>query len=307
MTLILALGNSDQVVMASDRRVSCAGQLVDDESNKAAMVITSDARFLVAFTGIAADYLITSPGPPPPGRFRTSWWILEALSKAAPPDYLVLPTIERFAAEAESTIGRLRLPRAAKGLYVGFTGYRYVDGLAEIFHRSVSNIVPGSEHPSFGFHVTETGGGPPVGKAFALAYGRPGALAAKDIERLRELIEGHRPAKALVGKAVEVMRAAADHRHAENTVGKQLSTVVLPADPQLSAECLYHSDVNTNVVHGINTLDATGGPLHGMMTAEPSIRHGDRENGPISGVRKVERNVPCPCKSGLKYKRCHGR
>lgn len=32
-----------------------------------------------------------------------------------------------------------------------------------------------------------------------------------------------------------------------------------------------------------------------------------KRNQPIKGVPKVGRNAPCPCGSGLKYKKCHGK
>jgi len=31
------------------------------------------------------------------------------------------------------------------------------------------------------------------------------------------------------------------------------------------------------------------------------------ENAPVSDIKKIGRNAPCPCGSGSKYKHCHGK
>ena len=54
MTLILGLANQQQVILISDRRLSCNGKVVEDESNKAATFNLQDARLAVAFTGLAS-------------------------------------------------------------------------------------------------------------------------------------------------------------------------------------------------------------------------------------------------------------
>ena len=44
MTMILTLGNSDQFIQLSDRRLSSGGWSVDDESNKAGSLVCADAK-----------------------------------------------------------------------------------------------------------------------------------------------------------------------------------------------------------------------------------------------------------------------
>lgn len=73
MTLILTLGNSDQVIQISDRRLSRQGELVDDESNKAGVLVCSNARLAFGFTGIAETASKD---------FITRDWLLEALNDA---------------------------------------------------------------------------------------------------------------------------------------------------------------------------------------------------------------------------------
>ena len=47
-----------------------------------------------------------------------------------------------------------------------------------------------------------------------------------------------------------------------------------------------------------------------MKTNDPSqlTTNGDpKSRGPVRVEKKVGRNDPCPCGSGLKYKNCHGK
>jgi hypothetical protein len=53
MTLIVALMAPAQAILVSDRRLTKNGQLVDDEKNKATVLVCADGRVAVAFTGLA--------------------------------------------------------------------------------------------------------------------------------------------------------------------------------------------------------------------------------------------------------------
>jgi hypothetical protein len=305
----MLLGNPDQVVMVADRRLTSRGRVVDDESNKAALLVTRDARLLVGFTGLAADYPVNGMWPAPTGRFRTSYWILETLLKVAPPDHHAEPMIRRFSEEAEQAFERLRVGHPEKGLSVGFTGYTYAADGCRIFHRSVSNFIGNAPISGPSFSIDETPDERPLARTFTLAYGCVGAIRESDVASLGTLLVERRPAKALVGKAVEVMRETAGSKRAAGAIGSQLSTAVLPSDPRIPATIEYHTDHNTNTVYGIGTVEARGGS-HGLaLFGETQVRVGgqDASSTPALQVAKVERNTPCPCKSGRRYKHCHGR
>ena len=70
MTFILTLGNGDQVIQLSDRRLTVDGTLHDDESNKAGVLISDDARLAFGFTGLARI-----------GSFATQQWLAAALNE----------------------------------------------------------------------------------------------------------------------------------------------------------------------------------------------------------------------------------
>ena len=69
MTLIISLANADQIIQLSDRRLTRAGKLFDDSTNKAGHVLCDDASFVFSFTGLAKVSSRHS---------STTRWLLEA-------------------------------------------------------------------------------------------------------------------------------------------------------------------------------------------------------------------------------------
>jgi hypothetical protein len=90
MTLVMALVNLDQIIQISDRRLTDQrGALFDDAENKACVLTARDARVICGFSGLAHA-----------AQFRTNHWLVDALYESAPPDHLIVATIERFTAAA---------------------------------------------------------------------------------------------------------------------------------------------------------------------------------------------------------------
>ena len=116
MTLILALGNSDQFVQLSDRRLSWNGSLIDDESSKAGYLSCPNARLAFGFTGLARL-----------DSFRTRDWLLDALLECGPPDYDARGVLQRLCVRATETFRFhpvLRSsPRQHRRLSIIFSGY----------------------------------------------------------------------------------------------------------------------------------------------------------------------------------------
>ena len=89
MTLIVALGNRDQVIQVADRRLTAKGIVVDEESNKCGTIFFDDGRFNFGFTGIARALGL-----------EVNRWILEALHDCGPPDYTAYNSLDRFCERA---------------------------------------------------------------------------------------------------------------------------------------------------------------------------------------------------------------
>jgi hypothetical protein len=308
MTLIVVAGNSANTVMVSDRRLSEAGALVDDESNKAAVLFCADARLAVSFTGLAADYRARGMrGIAPPGRLRTEQWLLEALHEAATPDRAIRSIVQSFAHAASERWARIpgRIRVEDRGVAFLFAGYRYGSGGASPYWCLVSNFVDGGRSAKPDFAVDEG----LDSSAYMFGAGAHRALVKSEMRNLGSLVESRRPANAIVGKAVEIIQQAADSPIASGTVGKQCTSIVVPAQPDAPVEQAYHTAVTTNTIHGVNQVDVREG--RGISVMNPSITQDPRSPSepvpPAFAVPKVGRNQPCPCGSGKKYKRCHGR
>jgi len=131
------------------------------------------------------------------------------------------------------------------------------------------------------------------------------AVAREDRDPLRELLEARKPAPAIIGKAVELVRQMADRPAAGNAIGKQLSAIRIPRDPKLQVESGYHSTVTGYVTYVHDSVLMTPSGIWAVKDPE-LIKVGGLDASP-SVVPKVGRNHPCPCGSKKKYKYCHGR
>lgn len=302
MTLILTLGNSQQVVQVSDRRLSSNGQLVDDESSKAGILTCRDARLAFGFTGLALF-----------GDFSTREWLLDALYQTASPDYLAGPMLDRLTSRATdefSNAAALRtVPPKDKRLSVMFSGYldshnpplavcailtNYQDFETGLDDKAAwrqfkltrwSQIRPGEGEPT---HIQRIGSWL--------------AMHEEDEQALRSMLEARKPSRAIIGKAVKFVREMADRPEAGGTIGKQLSVIRVPRERTETVESSYFTSTTRDV-----SIGADGAWLMAddkrLVWKDPEIKI----EGRAVAVPKVGRNHPCPCGSGKKYKRCHGR
>ena len=212
MTLIVALMAPTQVIVVSDRRFTINGRLVDeenDEKNKAAVLFCADGRVALAFTGLATAE-----------RFETSRAMLRVLAQAGKQDHLLLPTIQRFAIGMSEEIRKLNIPAKDKHLRFIFAGYRYTQSTATPVLIQVTNVFDKSDTAqklaADEFLLTAWRNQAPFG---SFGFGKTEGVAQVDRAKLNELLLQQRPASALVDKAVDTIRNAADSPKSKNLVG----------------------------------------------------------------------------------------
>jgi hypothetical protein len=306
MTLIIAMGNQQHVVLVSDRRLSSNGQPTNDESNKAGVFACRNARLAVAYTGLAVqetDFARTN---------NFIDWLPLALMKAAAPDYLMRPTIERFSERATQYFAGVQVRRRTdKKTTVVLAGYCYDETQPRQYSWRVTNFEDAdgteSQEPfdDFRFYCDHGGRSTDQDAGFRALLGAHHKVRDDDIAPLDALIFKNKPAHALVGKAVEIIRTAAQTNQG---IGKQCNSVVLPKDLDAQAVVAYHSASLSSQYYTPWHVEARGNETGVYTIAEPVIESRDANNQPLPiSVPKVGRNEPCPCRSGLKYKRCHGR
>jgi hypothetical protein len=294
MTLIIVAANGTNTVLGADRRLTANGAVRDEESNKAMTLVTRDSRALVGFTGIAEA-----------GSFKTRFWLGETLAELAPPDHTIDGMVERLRIAATDKLQSLRVT-GDKRLAVLVAGYRYSQGLSVPFWINVHNWSNNPEGlPEF---VVQQEPEPRGTANYVVAIGYRRALRDSHIDQLRPFVNGNKPVQAIASKIVEVMRTVAADPNSDQMIGGQCSTVALPADTTQPALVDYHTMHPTDRMYGVGHVEARGGQFGGYVVMDPMMKSGppDETGQPIR-VQKVGRNWPCPCGSGKKYKRCHGR
>jgi hypothetical protein len=299
MTLIIGFGNSQQFVMAGDRRfTNWDGSGFTDENVKVGSFTCLDARLAVAFAGLAK-----APG------FETATWILDTLLEVAKPDYRAENTLQRFCEKATRDFGGLPIARSnlrTAFLFGGFYGnnpprpcfarisnYEYENGL--------TLAIAADNFSCFKLIRTKFSDSEPFVMATA---GNPVGLNPVRIGELKTMLEERKPTNALVGKATAMIQEAADNLSSGGSVGKQISTAVIPSEPDKPVVSHYNTAVPTDKAFFVNGVIALPGQ-------EIAFRDGEfkkESNGQSPSVPMlIPRNSPCPvCGSGKRYKRCCG-
>lgn len=307
MTLILAVGNHDQFIQVSDRRLLYInGRICTDESNKAIVLYCANARLSIGFAGLA-EY----------ETFKTKEWILKTIHKCAPPDYTAENIVKRFKDRASFDFSRLpelkHLPSQHKRLSVMFTGYLNhheppLGALAVV--SNFQNMDSGTTCQTALFEFSacfREERRPNNGRISLFAHVGTLPFIPEELrKKVVKMVQERKPAEAIVNKLLEIIRLVSDQPMSGNTIGKQLMSVIIPRDKEKGVECNYHSEQVRFESFLPDQIYAVSNKLH-LTVANISISPIDpKTTPPISGP-KLRPNQPCWCKSGKKYKHCHGK
>ncbi len=305
MTIILSLANSEQTIQVSDRRLSCNGSLVDDEAYKHGVFFTANARFTFGFTGLAKW-----------DTFETHKWLMSSLMELGPPEFQVKPILDRLADKATEDFANLpvltSVPAKDKRLTIMFSGYLDFYSppmLATAILTNFLDVKTGQcsdiAWDKFKF-VGRNEKTPRADNPFLMQIvGSPIPISQRDISLLEYLLTERKPANAIIGKAVEMVRNMADHPAAAGTIGKQLSSIILPRarEPKCDVISEYHTMEPKPIIYMTPMVVSTK-EHQGAYMAEVNI---DESTIPNIVFPKVAKNARCPCGSRKKYKNCNGK
>lgn len=303
MTLIMAMVNKEYAVQISDRRLSSNGRLVDDESNKCGVLYCLNARMTFGYTGLAKWK-----------SFSTFEWLLKILHDSAAPDYTIGEILERAKVHATESFNNdpiLRdMPMMHKKLSVMFTGFINIDGeikpgcaILSNYHNFENNTAYAEAQDRFEINYASANKDE-INPTLVQRVGNWNDIKEKDINIMRNLLLEGKPSQAIVGKGLELIRDIADRPKSAGTIGKQLTSVVIPKDFNQAVTSNYSSNkvkAETYMPAQVFLL-----PNQHMTVSNISVSPVDKDTLPIS-VPKVGRNTPCPCGSKKKYKYCHGK
>lgn len=296
MTLSMALLTSQFVTVVTDRRLTSGGRVQTEESDKTFALFTGDARVAVSFSGLAS------------GRtFKTHQWLLSATYDAAPPDYsisgLLVRLRDRLTAEFSSNAEIRGMPAVSRRLSVMVAGYMYsnppcaIYGIISNWQNSKTGVDLPEASDEFHFYTGQANF--PV----TIGVGNLNGLTARGMTALRSVAEDVGPRAATL-RLVAEMRRAASHDRSYGLVGKQLTSILVCADPAEPISTDYHvAAVRRGAVMPACVFAR---PDQHMAIRDIRIRPVESDT-PDMSVPRVGRNKPCPCQSGKKYKLCHGR
>lgn len=306
MTLIIAAGNIDQFIQVSDRRLTSNGIVKDDEANKLIVLNCANARLAVGFTGIARF-----------GSFETREWILKTLNESAPPDYTAEYIVKRFTEKTSKEFQQnkelKRIPLVHKRLTIMFTGYLYhhtppLGALAIVSNFQDLDNGKNEKEALNEFKCYFREEHRPNDGKIALFYtiGTLPPVPTDEVKKITDLVKNGKPAHAIVEKLVELLQNLADNPLAENVIGKQLNSIILPRNREKNAESAYHSNFEKSIVYLPDQIVVMSKKLH-MNVQNISIQPVDVKNTPPMVGPKLRPKQFCWCKSGKRYKNCHGK
>ncbi|BAU10844.1 hypothetical protein LEP3755_13360 [Leptolyngbya sp. NIES-3755] len=308
MTLILSIGNVDQVIQISDRRLSKHQKVVTDDSNKATVFICRNGRFAVGYTGIAIS---------PHKGFRTQRWLIDSFMDCAAPDYAIYEISERFEKKASRDFKYIPFLRSLapseKRLSIMLSGYLTHGSRPLIANITITNFQDfqsGQDYPEakdeFWTIYELEQDDLKLDTTFIQRVGAWRAMTSEDERILRNMLGQRKPQKALINRAVNLVRQMSDRPAAGNTVGKHLIVTIIPSDSVIPCSAIVKP---INAADKVILADEIV-----LLGREESIAIRDIElsvspsiEGTPAIIPRLGRNDPCWCMSGKKYKWCHGR
>jgi len=118
------------------------------------------------------------------------------------------------------------------------------------------------------------------------------------------MLIARKPSYAITDKAVELVREIADRPTAQGTIGKELTSIMIPIELGQAPQSDYRSSTSKNVTYMPDQLLLLPDQVSALKNI--SFRTADT-NGPPFVFPKVKANSLCPCGSGKKFKYCHGK
>jgi hypothetical protein len=137
-----------------------------------------------------------------------------------------------------------------------------------------------------------------------LSAGMSHAVPDNAYQGLFSMLQADEPRRAIVDRVVGMIRNAAESPEARGLIGRNCMATIISADPSVDSEGEYHPK-GTSARHYMPSTVTTRPDVSFMTTGAFVEARSSGQTVPF--IPKVGRNARCPCGSGVKYKKCHGR
>lgn len=294
MTLLVTILKNNETIQLADRKISGVSGTKFEDINKITYVVANDGQALLAYTGLAEV-----------GNFKTSEWLLEALSACkgnGDIENAAFSLADYASREFYSHPSLSKCSPAEKRLTIIGSGHGH-DGTSLFFR--VSNFVSAkglvSNTASENFDLLPQNKKQTKQQYLIYWDGYIDHVTRKDFDPVQVLIAENRPKKAIIGKAVSIMRDICRREDTSKFVGTDISVARLQCAPRSGPICSYYPHSKANEIPLSANLVDIRETSSGILIRDPKIE----------GVEVVSpntpRNAPCPCGSRKKYKVCCGR
>ncbi|MET4618722.1 hypothetical protein ABIE18_000145 [Arthrobacter sp. 2762] len=296
LTLITVAANPDFIVQLSDRRLTTAdGGIFTEDETKVIYIQTPSWQVVMGYTGLARF-----------GRQPTNQVLMELMEAALlASNHQIDATFEKFR-ELITEKWKKREARQAgvhARLSIVITGFT-LDGDARYrgpFQWLITNFqdwgVADHAAPWPEFKNTFLS---PVGEwpTVIQRVGAYQALPQTQVEELRGRLDKGVPASAVTDSMLNLLPGQS---RAFPTVGTRANSVIIR--PYMEPEGSYHSFEEVRAIHMFDSIQVdSAGEI--MMMFQPTVEQVSPGTGFITDVPKRQ---PCPCGSGMQYRRCHGK
>ena len=308
--------NQKEATLVSDLRLTRNGRIVESsngevESGKAFALFRPDSRVLVGFTGLAEA-----------GNFKTRKWLLETLCTLAKEKLSIEYLVQRLAEKATQDIGSLGISGKDRRLSIVLAGYQHDHDPPRGVLWLVSNFEIFEKHSTRrdGFFrspleaeardqfdtTLEVESRPNTQRpCIVCSLGHCDALPDADLYALGRLVQDGKSRKAIINRAVKALRTAAENSTGQ-LIGRRCTSMSLPRDSKRPLDVAYHSEDESYVASTPGAVFADR--PDGFIWVSDGLQVRSEHEGVPAPVTfgKVSRNSPCPCGSGVKFKKCHG-
>jgi hypothetical protein len=278
MSIVITVVTKDVVVQVSDVQLTSLddGKPLDEKQRKSALVVGTDAAFVIGWTGFAKSNFVNSSG----WQFKTGDWLFNTLNHIKAYEKPLVNILGDLTGQADFAFNRLADPQAIKGIHFVLGGWHRKNGVAELFTAVVFNDMMFNEQQQLIESPTvdtkflySLGAFRPVESPHLVHVDSPGRTQDKlkwteeKMRILRIVMSNQGGEQAIVRACVDVIRQAADWTR---TISKEVIVATLKQSGDFTTDYLSKDDKEERLVPDIITpsLATTQGTIKSIFSGD---------------------------------------